>query len=122
MRKALRVNDRTGLHALRPWPHISPLIESKPLPLTMMARPDRISSARPRLVAQHNVVAQHPDNDGPFRQRFDLVGRARLIGGGVLDHWRAGCAGLRTCRRAAVQPECRDQEGGGRRLRASGGG
>jgi hypothetical protein len=31
-------------------------------------------SARPRLIAQHGVVAQHPDDDGAFRQRLDLVG------------------------------------------------
>jgi len=37
-------------------------------------------TARPRLLAQHGVVAEHPDDDGTFRQGFDLFGGSRLIG------------------------------------------
>lgn len=83
---------------------------------------EQLSPARARLVAQHGVVGEHPDDDGPFGQRLDLVGGPRLSGGRVVDDRRAGCAALRTSRRAAGQPEHRDQEGGGRRRRASGGG
>ena len=49
-------------------------------------RSARILSARPRLVAQDGVVAQHRNDDGTFRQRFNLVSRARLIVGGIFDH------------------------------------
>lgn len=64
----------------------------------------RISPACPRLVAQHSVVAQHPDDDGPFRQCLDLIGGPRLICCGVLDHRRT-CprpAPVRTAHRAAA--------------------
>ena len=40
-------------------------------------RPARLSAARLRLVAQHGVVAQQPDDDGALRQRLDLVGGLR---------------------------------------------
>jgi len=36
----------------------------------------RLSLARPRLITQDSVLAQHPDDDGTFRQRLDLVGSA----------------------------------------------
>lgn len=72
------------------------------------------SLARPRLITQDSVVAQHPDDDRAFRQSLYLVARPRLLGGRIVDHGRTWPAGIRTCHRAAGQPEQRDQQGGGR--------
>lgn len=47
------------------------------------------SLARSRLITQDSVIAQHPDDDGVFRQSLYLVARPRPLGGRVVDHGRA---------------------------------
>lgn len=72
-----------------------------------------LSPARPRLITEDRVVAEHPDDDGTFWQRLDLDRRMCLIGGTVPHHRRAGRLAVRIAHRAAVQQEHCDQRGGG---------
>ena len=81
----------------------------------------RLSLARPRLITQDSVVAQHPDDDGTFRQCLDLVSSAYLVGRAVFHHRRADLPkSIRTAHRACAEPKHRDQRGGGWRRPASG--
>ena len=78
------------------------------------------SPARPRLVAQDGIIAEHPDHDRTFWQYFDLSCSNVLIRQAVFHHGRASWPWVKTARRAGAEPEHRDQRDGGWRIPASG--
>jgi len=70
--------------------------------------------ARLCLIAQHSVVAEHPDDHRSLRQHIYLGGSTGLIGGRVFHHGRTDMPrAIRIVHRATGQPEHRDQRGGG---------
>ena len=82
------------------------------------------STAPPRLLPDHRVIAHHLGDRRPVRQQPKFLRRARLELAGVLHHGRAdgGDAWFRNARRAAGQQVRRDREDGELRLPASGDG
>ena len=39
------------------------------------------------LIAQHRIIAQHPEDDSAFRKRFDLGRGMGLLGASVVNDW-----------------------------------